>query len=64
MPTLARFFHYRNIDVTSVKLLAKIWSDIGEANVKNDSKHRALDDVRDSIQELKFYKENFLICNK
>ncbi len=64
MPKLASFFHYRNIDVTSVKLLADIWSNIGDARVNSDSKHRALDDVYDSIKELKYYKENFLVCNK
>lgn len=64
MPKLAGFFHYRNIDITSIKLLANMWSNIGDANLKSDSKHRALDDIKDSIQELKFYKENFLICKR
>lgn len=62
MPKLASFFHYRNIDVTSIKLLAKMWSDVREADNKEDAKHRALDDIRESIEELKFYKENFLAC--
>ena len=64
MPKLAGFFHYRNIDVTSIKLLANMWSNIGEPKLKNDSRHRALDDIKDSIQELKFYKENFLLCKR
>jgi oligoribonuclease len=60
MPALERFFHYRNLDVSTLKELAQRWAPhISQAFQKN-STHLALDDVRESIRELKFYRERFL----
>ncbi len=55
MPTLERFFHYRNLDVSTLKELAKRWAPAVE--FKKESKHLALDDIRDSVTELRFYRE-------
>ncbi|MCU7959160.1 MAG: oligoribonuclease [gamma proteobacterium symbiont of Bathyaustriella thionipta] len=60
MPKLEAFFHYRNLDVSSVKELARRWAPkMAEAYVK-EPKHLALDDVYDSIDELNYYREHFL----
>jgi oligoribonuclease len=60
MPTLERFFHYRNLDVSTLKELAQRWApDIAKAFQKN-STHLAMDDVRESIRELEFYRERLL----
>lgn len=59
MPRLAGFFHYRNIDVTSIKLLAQYWQPDILADSAKQATHRALDDVRDSIAELRYYREHF-----
>lgn len=59
MPDLERFFHYRNLDVSSVKELCYRWRpDILQRFEKKGS-HLALDDIRDSIRELKHYREHF-----
>jgi oligoribonuclease len=55
MPLLERFFHYRNLDVSTIKELAKRWAPAVE--FKKESKHLALDDIRDSVAELRFYRE-------
>ena len=56
MPALERFFHYRNLDVSTVKELARRWApDIVKGYTK-DSAHTALSDARDSIAELRFYR--------
>lgn len=59
MPQLEKYFHYRNLDVSTVKELAKRWSPAVTKGVKKESKHLALEDIRDSIQELRHYKELF-----
>lgn len=59
MPELEKYFHYRNLDVSTIKELAKRWMPaMADGFVKN-STHLALDDVRDSIRELKYYREHF-----
>ncbi len=63
MPELEQFFHYRNLDVSSVKELARRWRPELMAGLKKDSSHLALDDVRDSIRELKYYREYFFRNN-
>tara|TARA_Y100001960_G_scaffold44420_1_gene44306 strand:+ start:299 stop:856 length:558 start_codon:yes stop_codon:yes gene_type:complete len=60
MPDLDRFMHYRMIDVSSIKELVKRWYPKIEIPEKNSS-HLALDDVRESIKELQWYKENIFI---
>jgi oligoribonuclease len=60
MPTLERYFHYRNLDVSTLKELAQRWApQIAQAFQKSSS-HLALDDVRESIRELQFYRERLL----
>ena len=56
MPQLERFFHYRNLDVSTLKELARRWAPTVAAGVTKESKHLALDDIRDSIAELKHYR--------
>ncbi|HSX21101.1 MAG TPA: oligoribonuclease [Gammaproteobacteria bacterium] len=60
MPKLEAFFHYRNLDVSSLKILAKSWAPDVYAQLTKESNHRALDDVIGSIDELKFYRQNIL----
>lgn len=61
MPKLEQYFHYRNLDVSTVKILARHWSPDIAKNIKNkkESQHVALQDIYDSIAELKYYQENF-----
>ena len=59
MPRLERYFHYRNLDVSTVKELAARWAPKVRDGVKKSSSHLALDDIRDSIAELKHYREHF-----
>jgi oligoribonuclease len=58
MPQLERHFHYRNLDVSTLKELARRWAPAVAAGVTKESKHLALDDIRDSIAELKHYREH------
>lgn len=60
MPNLASFFHYRQIDVSSIKELVLRWRPELLSSLKKESKHLALDDIKDSINELVFYRENFM----
>jgi oligoribonuclease len=56
MPALEAFFHYRNLDVSTIKELARRWApDIAESFTK-ESTHQALEDIRDSIAELRHYR--------
>ena len=57
MPELERFFHYRNLDVSTVKLLAQYWAQDVAAGFAKDSVHLALEDIRDSIAELAWYRD-------
>lgn len=59
MPKLEQYFHYRNLDVSTIKILAMNWAPQLPKQIKKESRHLALDDIVDSINELKFYKENF-----
>lgn len=59
MPKLEKFCHYRNLDVSTVKELARRWKP--ELTFKKKSAHRALDDIKESIGELKFYREHFFV---
>ncbi len=56
MPELHDFFHYRSVDVTSIKILARAWyPEVGKW--RKNSGHRALDDIRGSIEELAYYRD-------
>ena len=60
MPELERYFHYRNLDVSTLKILAQAWApDVAKGFVK-ESAHLALADIRDSIEELAWYREHLL----
>ena len=60
MPALEAFFHYRNLDVSALKILAALWAPEVAAGVSKESAHLALDDIRDSIAELRHYREHLL----
>jgi oligoribonuclease len=61
MPKLEQYFHYRNLDVSTLKILVKRWhSKLMKGLHEKKSKHRALDDIRESINELRYYRDNFL----
>jgi oligoribonuclease len=57
MPLLEAFFHYRNLDVSSLKILAQLWAPAVARGFAKESTHRALQDIRDSIAELRHYRE-------
>jgi oligoribonuclease len=59
MPSLERYFHYRNLDVSTLKELAHRWKPSITDGLKRKSRHLALEDVRDSIEELRYYREHF-----
>jgi len=59
MPELEKFFHYRNLDVSSVKELAMRWAPVVAKGYSKTSAHLALEDVKDSIRELVHYREQF-----
>ena len=60
MPALERFFHYRNLDVSSVKELARRWAPTVASSIDKSSRHLALDDIRDSVRELEHYRRHFI----
>ena len=60
MPSLEGFFHYRNLDVSTLKELARRWAPSVYSGFTKDSSHLALADIRDSIAELRHYREHLL----
>ncbi len=60
MPALERHFHYRNLDVSTLKELCHRWAPEIASGLVKESTHLALDDIRDSIAELRYYREHFL----
>jgi oligoribonuclease len=60
MPELERYFHYRNLDVSTLKILAQHWAPDIASGFRKESSHRALSDIRDSIEELIWYREQLL----
>jgi oligoribonuclease len=58
MPELEAFFHYRNLDVSTLKELARRWVPKVAKGFKKQSSHLALDDARDSIREMQYYREH------
>lgn len=59
MPKLEQYFHYRNLDVSTIKELAKHWAPNVVKQFKKKSAHLAMDDVKESIAELRHYREHF-----
>ena len=58
MPKLEAYFHYRNLDVSTLKELCRRWAPAIAKGVKKGGKHEALADIYESIEELKYYREN------
>lgn len=63
MPELERYFHYRNLDVSTIKELARRWAPGVFQSFSKQSSHLAMDDIRDSIRELRYYREYFFKFN-
>ena len=60
MPSLEEYFHYRNLDVSTLKILSQMWApDVAEGLTKKGT-HQALDDIRESIEELRYYRKHLL----
>ena len=60
MPALEKYFHYRNLDVSTLKILAQHWSPEIMKGLTKQGSHQAMDDIRDSISELRYYREHFI----
>ena len=60
MPTLEAFFHYRNLDVSTLTILAARWAPQIKEGFQKKGTHQALDDIRESIAELQYYREHFI----
>lgn len=60
MPELEGWFHYRNLDVSTIKELARRWKPDVYAGMVKKNTHRAFDDIRESIEELRYYREHLL----
>ena len=60
MPELERYFHYRHLDVSTLKILAQRWAPNVAAGISKVSEHIALRDIRDSIEELRYYRQYFI----
>ena len=63
MPALEDFFHYRNLDVSTLKELARRWAPQVLESLSKRATHQAMDDIKDSIAELKHYREHFIRRN-
>jgi oligoribonuclease len=60
MPELEEFFHYRNLDVSTLKELARRWAPEVSEGFSKESSHLAMDDIKDSIAELQYYRKTIL----
>ena len=60
MPALEAYFHYRYLDVSTLKILAGLWAPQVRDSFQKTATHQALDDIRESIAELRHYREHFL----
>ncbi len=60
MPKLEAFFHYRNLDVSTLKELARRWKPELASGFKKHQKHTALADIVESVEELRYYREHFI----
>jgi oligoribonuclease len=61
MPQLERYFHYRNLDVSTIKELARRWVPQLPAGFTKEASHLALADIHDSIRELAFYRQHLFV---
>ena len=60
MPRLEAYFHYRNLDVSTLKELSRRWRPELVVGFKKQQKHTALADIMESIEELRYYREHFI----
>ena len=63
MPQVSAYLHYRHLDVSTIKELARRWRPDLTSNQNKSSRHRAMDDIRESIEELRMYRDNFFLTN-
>ena len=63
MPQVSAYLHYRHLDVSTIKELARRWRPDLTSNQNKNSRHRAMDDIRESIEELRGYRDNFFLTN-
>ena len=63
MPQISAYLHYRHLDVSTIKELARRWRPDLTSNQNKNSRHRAMDDIRESIEELRGYRDNFFLTN-
>ena len=61
MPELEAFFHYRNLDVSTLKELVKRWKPGIQSGLTKKGTHRAMEDIKDSVNELIYYREHFIV---
>ena len=61
MPALEKFFHYRNLDVSTLKELARRWAPAAAAGFAKQGAHLALDDIRESVRELQYYRSTLFL---
>lgn len=61
MPELEAWFHYRNLDVSSIKELIKRWKPELLSGYSKKNTHQAMDDIRESIEELQYYRKHFIV---
>ncbi len=62
MPQLERYFHYRNLDVSTIKELARRWAPALPAGFTKQATHLALADIHDSIRELQYYRQHLFVA--
>jgi oligoribonuclease len=60
MPRIVEYLHYRTVDVTAFKIMLGAWAGKKDAGFKKQNSHRALDDIKESIAELAYYRQNFI----
>ncbi len=60
MPELENYFHYRNLDVSTLKELASRWAPVIQQGFNKKAAHKALDDIIESIEEMRYYREHFI----
>ena len=60
LPELEAYFHYRNLDVSTLKILMNLWRSELASGISKTATHLALDDIRESIEEMRYYREHFL----
>jgi len=63
MPRLETYFHYRNLDVSTLKILMQRWRPELGSGIRKTATHLALDDIRESIEEMRYYRDHFLKMN-